>query len=644
MKEKMGIASLGALILMVCVFLPGCQQEVEDMVKGQGKFDIEDVVPDYDPDTLVPSRLVIWPRVTGEGGILTYDDMPSPSYWNNFGHQHVYPDLFHFANGKPVTTVADWELRRKEISRILQYYEYGIVPSVKAADGVTIEVTSTGALSSSVVVTYQGRTQTFNISATLRTEFQIEANKGKLPLWAIGNPNSTQWGGGTLSLSNTSPAVLYGLDTTDRSYPSAMSVRAWNMSVLLSALEKGACGGWFDPNKVCVQGYSRNGKEAEVVCALAEGAEGSRVGYVAIGSAGSGGPAIERFLSPAGYKANGKWADPMPIGRPGIMQFEGLAGKPWYLKKLNDGDVIGDWTVSATPNGTADAYRYRAVRGWAPYYEEYDATPTNYNTSVTTPFVGWQSPAESWSGIQSLSEARNETASWFSGRFQQFTDLHMGLDIYHVVGNETRGKYGVLCTIPMDQYFISALIAGPGRGIIFQDGFVVPRNNPESQFANWVITDEVFKLYGEAEGDPEKYIWNNAFMMTWGTHGGNTGNEATDMAYHAMRIFNGEANTTFAKSNMNLMKLRTPLFQVDDPIGRFDYYRINWGRPNHPTIAERVLARVKPIVADFEAGDAVAPTPESGGNVLYPDYEPTGPKFKQMDWRGLLDAPEVLAE
>jgi hypothetical protein len=116
------------------------------------------------------------------------------------------------------------------------------------------------------------------------------------------------------------------------------------------------------------------------------------------------------------------------------------------------------------------------------------------------------------------------------------------------------------------------------------------------------------------------------------------------MAYHAMRIFKGEANTTFARSNMNLMKLRTPLFQIDDPIGRFDYYRINWGRPNHPTVAERVLARVKPIIADFEAGDAVAPTPESGGNVLYPDYEPTGPKFKQMDWRGLLDEPEVLAE
>jgi hypothetical protein len=644
--KKTGVLNLAALLLLACVLITGCPQVVEDMVKGGGTFDqIEDeeVVSD-DPDALKTARVVIWPRVTGEGNILTYDDMPTTSYWDSFGHQHAYPNIFRFADGRPVQTVEDWELRRKEISRIVQYYEYGIVPSVKEEDGITVTFTDTGPTASTVIVTHvpTGRTQSFTLSATLSSALQIADNKGKLPLWAIGGVTQAVWEGGTINLSNTSPAAVYGLDTTDPSYPSAMSVRAWNMSVLLTALEKGALGGWFDPKKVCVQGYSRNGKEAEVVAALAEGAGGSRVGYVAIGSAGSGGPALERFISPSGYKVADKWADPLPIGRTGLMKFEGLVGKPWYMKKINNGDVIGDWTVEASISGGADAWRYRAVRGWAPYFEEYDPTPTNYSAAVTTPFVGWQSPAESWSGIQSLSEARNETASWFSRRFQEFTDLHYGLDIDHVVGNETRGKYGILCTIPFDQYYLTALIAGPGRGIIFQDGYVVPRNNPESQFANWLIADEVYKLYGEAEGDPEKYIWNNAFTMIWGTHGGNTGNESPDRCWHAMRIFKGEANTEFAKTNMNLMKMRIPYFQVDDPISRFDYYRINWGRPGHPTIAERVHARVAPIIPDFEAADALSGPPESGGVVTYPEYEPTGPKFKAMDWRGLTDAPEAL--
>ena len=38
------------------------------------------------------------------------------------------PDLFTFADGRPAKTVEDWELRRKEMKAILQYYEYGHIP------------------------------------------------------------------------------------------------------------------------------------------------------------------------------------------------------------------------------------------------------------------------------------------------------------------------------------------------------------------------------------------------------------------------------------------------------------------------------------------------------------------------------------
>ncbi len=38
------------------------------------------------------------------------------------------PDLFTFADGKPVKTIEDWKQRRKEMKAILQYYEYGHLP------------------------------------------------------------------------------------------------------------------------------------------------------------------------------------------------------------------------------------------------------------------------------------------------------------------------------------------------------------------------------------------------------------------------------------------------------------------------------------------------------------------------------------
>jgi hypothetical protein len=596
------------------------------------------------------------------------NNLPPPATWNALGHQHAFPDPFHFANGNKVVTVADWENRRKEILKILQYYEYGIMPSI-APEDIDISWVDSGVANCTITVTHKasGRTFTFTQNTTLPAHLATAENEGKasLPLYFGGAGN---WEGGTGTFNQGTFGTeadgsggvhtLFGINTSDGSAPSANSDYAWGMSIILTVMEgidkngDGEIGsgergfrGFYDPKKVGITGYSRNGKAAMCIAAFAEGREGSRIGHASIGSAGSGGPAIERFLSPAGYRVNGQYADPLPLDGPGLMEFGGLVGKPWYMKKIENGDPIpgaDSLAYASTPEGSADAWRYRAVRGWSPYFEEYHQTPTNYSTAVTTPFIGWQSPAETWSGIQSLSEGRNETPGWFSVRFREFADLHYGLDIDHVRGMEGRSKYGILCTIPFDQHYLGVLIAGPGRGIIFQDGFVVPRNNPESQFANWLIADEVYKLYGEAEGEPEKYIWNNAFMMTWGTHGGNSGNEGADRGYHAMKIFNGEATTGSALGDPNLMKLRTPLFQVDDPISRFDFYRMNWGRPGHPTIEERVKARVEPILADYTAGEATRPVPSAFAPATHPNYTPTGPKFKAMDWRGLLDQPELL--
>lgn len=633
------------------------------------------------------------PDPTYTGKTFDINNLPSAATWNSLGHQHAYPDPFRFANGNKVVSLEDWENRRKEISKILQYYEYGIMPSIDK-DTVDITWVDSGVADCTITVTHKasGRTFTFTQKTTLSANLAISENQDKasLPL-ALMNTTAATWtvGGtgefstGTFgSESDGSGAVhtLYGINTRDPSAPSGNSDYAWGMSILLTVIEgidknnngkidAGERGfrGYYNPNWVSVDGYSRGGKASMAISAFAEGRRGSKVGYVSVGSAGSGGPALERFLSPAGYQINKQYADPMPLDGAGLMQFEGLIGKPWYMKKINNGDTIRGTTQqwAATPGGSADAWRYTTVRGWSPYFESYDPTPTNYSTAVTVPFIGWQSPAESWSGIQSLSEGRNETPGWFSVRFQEFADLHYGLDIDHVRGNEGRSKYGVLCTIPTDQHYLGVLIAP--RGLIMQDGYVVPRNNPESQFAHWVIADEVYKLYGEAEGDPEKYLWNNSFMMTWGTHGQNAQNEGADKSYHFQKIIEGaraanggtvagetdvnvrEGNyskyfgsklSSIAKTDSNLMKLRTPWFQIDDPVSRFDYYRMTWGRPDHPTIAERVRSRVDPIMEDYTAGEATRPFPVAYAPTTHPTYTPTGSKFKPMDWRGLIDQPE----
>jgi hypothetical protein len=654
----------------------------------------------------------------------SFETLPSVAVWNSLGHQHAFPDLFHFANGNKVVTKADWEARRAEISRILQYYEYGIMPSIREEDGVQITFTNSGTADTTFTVNYGGRSFTFTIATTLPGS-PTESDRGHLGLYF--GSSGANWSGGTAgwnggifaSEGDGSGAVptLFAIDHTTPDAPSANMSYAWGMSVILTGMEgidlnndeeidpetEKAFRGWYDPAKVGITGYSRGGKAVECVAAFAEGRGGSRVGHVAIGSAGSGGPALERFLSPAGYRNDqGLPADPLPLDGPGIMDYSQLKGKPWYIRKIVNGQATlgtGSPAVAPSLGGAADNFRYRTVRGWSPYFESYERTPFLGTAEDTTPFVGWQAPSSYWAGnqgywggIQSLSEGRNETPGWFSVRFREFQDLHYGLDIDHVTGNEFRSPYGILCTIPFDQHYLSALIAP--RGILFQDGLGVPRNNPESQFANWVIIDEVYKFLGEQEGNEYKYVWRNGATWTWGTHGSNTGNEAPDRNYHASLVFKDyDAKAGIAggvalpdsgsvpPADYNLFKIRDPVYNVDDPIGRFDYYRITWGRPGHPTVAERVRSRLPDaLIAAYEADEIHRPQPWTYGGPLYQadiavvtvpnppppagdgttipstvtvvngpydswktqEAAPGVPRFKPMDWRGLIDSPEQL--
>jgi hypothetical protein len=539
---------------------------------------------------------------------------------------HAYADPFHFANGNRVTGVKDWETRRQEISRIMQYYEYGIMPSM-AEDVIEITYTNTGVAQTNFTVRHieSGRTFSFSISVTLPPGAEPLIGKRSLGMSNF-NVASTHgiatytFSTGTFaSESNGSGAVpnLYGLDFLDPSAPSANVSYAWGMSIILTSLEWSPeeagvespedlpFRGYIAADKVGYTGYSRGGKAAESIAAFAEGRKGTRLAFVAIGSAGSGGPALERYLSPAGYRPGGVWSDPLPLDSEGVQAFGSFVGKPWYLRKISD-----------SRNATRDGVAYKAVRGFAPYNEPYTREEIAFNQIKVA-------QSNAWSGIQSLSEGRRETPGWFSVRFREFADLHPNLDIDYVATGNPNGKWGIICTTPFDQHFLSLLI--PPMGVHFNDGFRVPRNNIESQFANWVILDEIYKMYAEeavagnqkllamVNGDPDLFIWRNTIKIYDQTHGPTAESGDYGDVMKAQLEYYIPRDPNFPE------KFRDPPFPIDDPISRFDYYRMKWGRPGHPTIEERVRKWI--------------PT-DSGGSAASPR--------KAMDWRGLIDDPESL--
>jgi len=70
----------------------------------------------------------------------------------------------------------------------------------------------------------------------------------------------------------------------------------------LITFEKGAFENKIDAKKLAITGFSRWGKAALVIGAFAKSKTGTQIAVTAPGSAGSGGPTIERFISSTGAK------------------------------------------------------------------------------------------------------------------------------------------------------------------------------------------------------------------------------------------------------------------------------------------------------------------------------------------------------
>ena len=535
-------------------------------------------------------------------GLVNYFDQNAPvSYWNGKGHNHKYPDLFHFANGNKVETIGDWKSRRREISAILQYYMHGRMPSIDPAIVNISYVDNDNTCTITIRHIATGQQTDFVVTHTPPAG-AVPGKMNNILLFGVGQVPAARTGWGTARFNTTwagsesdrggTCATLYGFMPGAEDTPSVNMQYAWAMSVILTVIEDGGLQGYYDPAKIGIYGFSRYGKAAMLIGAFAESREERQIGFTFVGSAGSGGPSLDRFIAQAGYK--GFAEDPLPVGAAGAMSYGDLTTIIWYQQYLTDTPAAGNNNRGVIRGWTAD------TPGIPPGSLIYDEPPD----VIAKPFVKQTNdPAgirDGFGGIQNLSQARGETPGWFSARFRTITDLHNGLDLDHDDAQTGRGTEGVLCTMPFDAHYIAALIAP--RIIYYEDGYDTTRNNTEAQWANWLICDEIYQLYAEQRRNPS-ILWRNAIKLYHIPH--------MHQAYQNEDEY--ELVTAIYAGRQPDAKFRTPPFPVDDPRYRWDFDRMDFGRAGHPTIAERVRRMRE------------SPVP-----------------VKAMDTRGLLDNPEPL--
>jgi len=613
MKKIIGAVTV-LLMTALVLGLAGCPQETgtnEDVVW-------EDERLEWDDDPYLFRR---FPNLS-PGQRLTrayFDANNAPvSLWNQRGHNHRHPDPFTFADGTPVRNLSDWQERREEISLIIQYYMHGWKPTLDP-DVVEIDWTDTdNATEIRLRHIPSDRTHTFTVSHTPPTGatpgardtvllFTFPAFFGPPP-----GPRYPTWGAATFNqgwattpgfnASRAGPvATLFELSPSALDTPSAFMSSAWIMSVILTVIEGGGLRGFYDPTTVGITGFSRNGKKAMVIGAFAQGRGGSQIGQTFVHQAGSGGPTVERFLAQIAYRDFTH--DPLPVDGVGAESYDDLSSIVWFLGQGNNPAagsenrrVVRGWT-SSTPGIPPGAIIYGESvmqRIW-PFYRR------SGNTCHAPGGSGHPEGGRGdFGGIQTLAQARLEQSGWFSARFGQFTNMHAGLSLDFNYGGTGTRRYGILCTMPFDAHFIAALIAP--RVILFSEGFGMGnvRNNPEGTWANWLMVDEVYQMYATERNDPS-IIWRNAIVMYNIPHA------------HRPYLDQDEVDLTNAILNGQTPheRFRTPPFPVDDPRYRWEFNRMDWGRPGSSTIAERV-------------------------------YRMRQSRVRAMDHRGLLETPDSM--
>ncbi len=509
------------------------------------------------------------------------DNLPDPKFWNDNGHMEDWPDLFLFANGRRVQSVAEWDQRKAEIAKILQFYQYGFYPD---SDPARLTVTYTdpegaGTTAQSftvpITVRYGNVERTFNCGVRLPAEaitpagvgkkypVLIEISGGDVPTkWTYLANDTYKWAMISLpanaimgeNAGHTGIVTdLYGYDANkDMDACGVYMAHAWGVSRIMDVIERGGFGGKVDVNKVVTTGMSRWGHSSMLCGAFSKTQDSGTM--VAVTDVGDGGNAPERFHSVIG--ANYRMTD--------VSQ---APGKTWYLKAVEDTNPFVNG-VSPWPSVKAVWTKDNMVRS-----TDYDpATGDPGDGDYDYSYNFWNAPGGDWNGLATHSEQRKEVPSWYANRFQQFRDLHEGMGLDRVISMPDRYPYGYLCTIPFDSYHLYALIAP--RGFLNHAGFKSGRVNPEGNFAQFLAVDEVYK-YLDAE-------YANGIRVYY------IGHSQPDYEVHDMWEFGEAYWSNNPRTNMPA-KFRDHPFDIRDPRSKIDYSKIKWARPGATeTIADMV--------------------------------------------------------
>jgi hypothetical protein len=535
--DKMKVVFLAAIVTLM---LAACPDPVaEDEYRAQGSLT---------PGPGTPAGTLNIPGYANSVPAFDSNNLPPVAYWNNeVGEIVNLPNPFVFADGTPVYSEADWERRRAEIQKILEYYETGLIPP--PPDTVTVSGgNADGSGTWTVTVGANNRTANFTITITFPSHGNapngspINATDNKAPALLGGFEFFRDNGYATITDNATGSDGLAGVVQnlfqydnvpSNLDYPSSLARAAWVTGRIIDAIEAGAGGGKIDPDKLLTTGISRGGKNALWQGAFAVSKTGKRIAVTNPVSSGAAGVAIERFVS---------------------LPFK----ETIYQKSIN---TIGGTplTVLITPEqGEAE--------------------------SITEmhPEAGRNGSIQSMPSIMT-----DSGGNWVSNRFKQFTNLYPH---WKVNRNNARASYfGITGTMPFDSHFMTALIAP--RGLMIHDGWRSPWTNPEGTYFNYLATREVYDFLGASD---------NIGIRIYDVTHSNPTREQYDFLYFSNMYFNRTFGDTYHKlstestypemTDIEVFKDNDPAYgglniatwydpRNKDGLGRYDYLKLNWANP-----------------------------------------------------------------
>jgi endo-1,4-beta-xylanase len=252
------------------------------------------------------------------------------------------PDAFTFLNGSRVSSLKDWQLRKEEISRLYQYYMYGVVPE-GSGESIDTEYTDSYTMKNwwgqemkitsqsdrqlvKIKVSKAGKTVSFIAIINYPSKTKTDETTGekvitKLPpvhkdgypvLIMIGFLGTKEkeylssQGYAVIEFNNTVIAaeaksgtgIFYELYPYGRKWSEQTGVLlawTWGVRKILDVLELDAAGAKelnISPTNTIVSGVSRNGKSAAIA-----GATDPRIKVTVPASSGEGGMACFRYVS-----------------------------------------------------------------------------------------------------------------------------------------------------------------------------------------------------------------------------------------------------------------------------------------------------------------------------------------------------------